>query len=157
MNSTQILELPKKLPEINLEENELETETQSVYGIVFPAKTKIDTNERKKLIFVSSPLKAYEKYTIEDNIEKAKGYCRDLLLKHQNCLAPHLFYTQILDDTNPYERKLGMKFALELLERCDEMYSYILDGYISSGMHKELTLAEKLKIPVNKIFLKSGE
>lgn len=110
--------------------------------------------ENKKLIFISSPLAPYGKYTMEDNIERTKKYTRELLLKHQNCIAPHLYYPNILNDFNFYERQLGLKFSLQLLELCQEMNCYILNGYISKGMYKELELADKLDIKVNKIFIK---
>lgn len=84
-----------------------------------------------KLVYICSPLKG----DIQGNIEKAIGYCREALLQDYNPIAPHIYYTQILDDTKAEERELGMKCGIELLPMCDELWVY---GEPSEGMKKEI-------------------
>lgn len=83
------------------------------------------------IIYVCSPLKG----NIEANIDKAKGYCRDIILQGNIPIAPHIYFTQFLDDTKEEERTIGMEAGIELLKLCDELWVY---GEHSYGMQKEI-------------------
>ena len=109
--------------------------------------------DRKKIVFVSSPLKAYGLYTIEDNIMQASQFCREVVMTGNVPIAPHVYFTQFLDDSNPYERQLGFTSGIELLKMCSEMNCYILNGYVSGGMNKEIEIANELGIKINNIYL----
>ena len=65
-------------------------------------------------------------------------------------VASHLLYPQILNDSNPRERELGLMFGLALLAICDEIWVFTEGGEISSGMAKEIEEAKRLGIPVRK-------
>lgn len=84
-----------------------------------------------KLVYICSPLKG----DIENNIKLAKEYCKMAL--ECNCLpiAPHIYFTQFLDDTNKKDRLLGMKCGMELLKFCDELWQF---GEPSEGMKAEI-------------------
>ena len=84
-----------------------------------------------KLVYICSPLKG----DIQGNIEKARGYCREALLQGYLPIAPHIYFTQFLDDTNEIERLLGMQCGIYLLPMCDELWVY---GEPSEGMQKEI-------------------
>lgn len=84
-----------------------------------------------KLVYICSPLKG----DIIGNIEKAKKYCVQAIEQDYIPIAPHVYFTQFLDDNNEEERKKGMQFGIELLKFCDELWVY---GKQSEGMKKEI-------------------
>lgn len=64
-----------------------------------------------KLTYICSPCRGdYEK-----NIIKAQEYCRKAMNDGLLPIAPHVYFTQFVDDTNPEERKLGLRCGLQLL------------------------------------------
>lgn len=95
-------------------------------------------------IFVCSPLRG----NIKQNIENAKRYCRAVIGKTGNVpIAPHLYFTNFLDDNINIERKLGIDFGLELLSECKEIWVFDYEG-ISEGMKAEIEEGNRLNIPV---------
>lgn len=63
-----------------------------------------------KLTYICSPCRGdYEK-----NIIKAQEYCREAMNDGLLPLAPHVYFTQFVDDSNPEERKLGLRCGLQL-------------------------------------------
>lgn len=94
-------------------------------------------------VFICSPYAG----DIERNCEIARALCRKAADRAYAPFAPHLVYPQLLNDSDPYERKKGMDFGLEFLEKCDEVWVYAENG-ISQGMKKEIELASSLGIPV---------
>lgn len=91
------------------------------------------------VIFVCSPLRNYSNGTYEQNIKKAKDYCRKLAKAGGNPVAPHLIYTQFLNDHTYEERDLGMTYALHLLPLVDYIFVFTDHGFVSSGMRGELS------------------
>lgn len=52
-----------------------------------------------KMTYICSPCRGdYEK-----NITKAQEYCREALLEGLLPIAPHVYFTQFIDDTHPKE------------------------------------------------------
>lgn len=99
---------------------------------------------KKKLVYICSPLRGdYEK-----NIRKAQEACAWVMLNFPDtiAIAPHIYFTQFLDDTNPNERSLGMEAGLALLEKCDELW--VIGNRVSEGMAAEIARAEELGIPI---------
>lgn len=106
-----------------------------------------------EMIYISSPwratgktakLRAYQRRHHAELVEKACKFvaeCGDIPI------APHLYFTQFLDDDTPEERSLGMTLGLEAIEYCDAMYVFT-DGVISDGMMNELQVAADLDLPV---------
>jgi len=85
-----------------------------------------------KYVYICSPLKG----DYETNIKNAKGYCRMALFEYGHIpIAPHIYFTQFLDDTNETERLIGMKCGLELLPLCDFFWQF---GEPSEGMKAEI-------------------
>ena len=96
-----------------------------------------------KKIFVSSPLAG----DYENNIKNAQKYCREVLLQGYMPLAPHVYYTNFLEENNEVERQLGMDMGLRWLAECDEIWVFNQNG-ISKGMQVEIDMATKLNIPI---------
>lgn len=94
-----------------------------------------------KHIFVCSPYRG----DVERNTERAKDYCRVVMEAGAMPLCPHLYFTQFLDDDNPYERTKGLMYGLELLEVCNELWHWPYpSGHLSEGMEAEIQRAEWL-------------
>lgn len=84
---------------------------------------------------------------VAKHIEYAKALTREALLYDHCAIAPHLYITDCLDDSDPEERKIGLEAALEILKRCDVMAVGQRFG-ISEGMAAEIAEAKRLKIPI---------
>lgn len=100
---------------------------------------------KKKLVYICSPLRGnYEK-----NTQNARDFCAWVMLNYPDKvpIAPHIYFTQFLNDTNPNERSLGLEAGLAILEKCDEVM--VFGDYISEGMAAELERASELGIPVS--------
>lgn len=72
------------------------------------------------------------------NKEVTKYYCRRIAEAGKRPVAPHLFYTQFMDDDDPEARRLGLDFSIKDLDECDSFLLVIVDGFISSGMRGEI-------------------
>lgn len=62
-------------------------------------------------------------------------------------IAPHLLFTQFLDDTKPNERSIGLEAGIALLDMCDEIWVYGLVNP-SEGMAAEIEYAKEYGIPI---------
>lgn len=82
----------------------------------------------------------------ETNIRRARGYCRFAVSKGCIPLAPHLLYPQFMDDGDREQRELGLRFALVLLGKCDELW--VFGDRISAGMSAEIVKAKKRGMPI---------
>ena len=97
------------------------------------------------LVYVASPFAG----DIEENAKRAKGYCRFAVSKGCIPLAPHLHYPQFMDENDAEQRLLGLRFALILLGRCDELW--VFGDRISHGMSKEISKAKRRGMPIRYI------
>ncbi|MBD5537794.1 MAG: hypothetical protein HDQ99_19520 [Lachnospiraceae bacterium] len=95
-----------------------------------------DKNRRK--VYVAS------KYAgdVDANVAAAIGYCRRVIDEGYMPVASHLLYPQILNDSDPEKRELGLMFGLALLRMCDEVWVF---GSVSSGVAQEIDEARRLK------------
>lgn len=100
---------------------------------------------RKKFVYICSPCRG----DYEANLQKARNYCRAVMTKRQDVvpIAPHLLFTQFLDDTKPTERSLGLEAGIALLDMCDEIWVFGLDNP-SEGMKGEIEYAKEHEIPI---------
>ncbi|MHB1654399.1 MAG: DUF7768 domain-containing protein [Desulfitobacteriaceae bacterium] len=94
-----------------------------------------------KVVYICSPLRG----DIERNIRKAQGYCRFAVTQGVVPLAPHMIFTQLLDDEIPEERAQGLLMGLELLKHCSEVY--VFGHRVSDGMQSEINAANQLGYP----------
>ena len=80
---------------------------------------------------------------VEANVAAAVDYCKYVI--RQNCIpvASHLLYPQMLDDSVPEQRELGLMFGLSLLAICDEVWCFG-DVSESAGVQQEIVEAKKL-------------
>lgn len=110
------------------------------------ALAKVAREEKAKaympLVYIASPFAG----DTEHNIERAKDFCRFAVSRGVMPLAPHLHYPQFMEDTDSEQRKLGLRFALILLSKCDELW--VLGERISEGMAIEINKAQRKGIPI---------
>jgi hypothetical protein len=105
-----------------------------------------------KKVFICSPYKSNRIHSVEQNVERAKELCKCAAQQNLAPFAPHLLYTQFLDDTLPESRTVGMDCGLAFLKMCNIMW---VDSRFppTEGMQIEINLAEKLQIPIVNIYL----
>jgi hypothetical protein len=97
---------------------------------------------RKQLVFICSPFNG----DTERNTVKAAGYCRFAYTKGFTPYAPHIHNPIFLDESIPEEREAGISLGLEVLKRCDELWSF--GKAASAGMQVELSNAKENGIPI---------
>ena len=111
-------------------------------------RRRFAAKNRRKIYVVS-------KYAgdVATNKENAVRFCRYVIGCGNMPVASHLLYPQILDDSSPHEREMGLMFGLALLALCDEVWIFTENGEISSGMKREIEEATQLGIPVRQLDL----
>jgi hypothetical protein len=90
-----------------------------------------------KRVFICHPFQ-----NKKENLEKTKLYCLLALEEHYNPISPALYYSQLLDDGDVNERKLGQICGLDILETCSELW--ICGNEITEGMSKEIEECYKI-------------
>jgi hypothetical protein len=105
-----------------------------------------------KLIILESPfagrgetLKARE-LDHQLNVQYAKAAMKHSLSLGESPMVSHLLYTQVLDDTIPSERALGISAGLAWRVRADASVVY-LDRGMSFGMIQGVLAAKEAGIP----------
>lgn len=89
----------------------------------------------RPLVYICSPYSG----DVAGNVKNARRYCRFAL--EQGCIpiAPHLLFTQFLDDSNLKERELGLHFGNVLMSQCREVW--VFGNSVSQGMDAEIRRA----------------
>lgn len=114
----------------------------------YEALSNIERDEKNKkhvylpIVYICSPFAG----DTERNILQARKYCKFAIDGGRIPLAPHLLYPQFMDDSDPAQRKAGLRFALILLTKCDELW--VFGKLITEGMNAEITKALYKGIPV---------
>ena len=104
----------------------------------------------RPLIFVCSPYRG----ETEANIQNARRYCRLVMKQGGIPFAPHLLFTQFLDEDKAAERRQGLRMGMEMLKLCDELWAF---GEPTEGMRMEIAQAEYLGIPVCRLDIAGGK
>lgn len=97
--------------------------------------------KKNKIVYVCSPLRG----DMERNIVRANYFSRFVFEKGCIPIAPHVIFTQFLDDAKPKERKRGIEMGIALLKLCDELW--VFGPTISEGMKTEIEVARKRGLP----------
>ena len=98
-----------------------------------------------RMIYICSPYAG----NTEENTAFARQACGYTIRQGAVPLAPHLLYPQILNDSVPEEREIGIRLGLDILERCEELW--ICGDRMSAGMKRETAYAKARGIPVRRI------
>lgn len=98
-------------------------------------------------VYIISRYRAKTEHQVEFNKEVARHFCRAIIDEGNAPVAPHLFYTQFLNDDYPDDREHGLNLGLEDLKNCQAFLLVMIDGIISDGMRNELEEVARLGIP----------
>lgn len=116
---------------------------------------RIETS--RPLVFICSPLAG----NLEHNIQNARMYCHFAMKKGAIPFAPHLLFTQFMDEHEEAERELGISFGLAMLEKCDSLWAFdgmsAPGGVVSRGMRVEIDKARKLGMLIKYFDMKCVE
>lgn len=102
------------------------------------------TGGEKPFTVIESPFSAPTTDDLVRNVQYAMLAVRDSLERGEAPYASHLFYTQMLDDNDQYERLLGMDAGLTICRRADQTAVY-LDLGLSRGMQYGIEAAQAAK------------
>ena len=107
----------------------------------YEALSSIENEERSlrtfmPIVYICSPYAG----DVETNVQKARRYCRFAVDKGYIPIAPHLLFTQFLNDDSPKERQLGIFFGNAVMSKCSEVW--VFGEYISNGMEAEIKRAK---------------
>lgn len=100
------------------------------------------------MIFVSSPYRG----DTEENLKKAREYCRDCIFTYTEndiphmVIAPHLLLPQFMDDNDPEERQFALSMCLDAVRKSDEVHVY--GDILTEGMKRELEEASQHGVPI---------
>ncbi|MEG1195145.1 MAG: DUF4406 domain-containing protein [Clostridia bacterium] len=111
---------------------------------------------KKQLVFICSPYRG----DVEVNLQKARNYCHLAFVQGDRMsapiipFAPHLLFTQFLDDSKASERDAGLCLGLSMLARCDQLWVF---GAPTQGMALEIQEAKRLHIPIRSFDAEGNE
>lgn len=96
-------------------------------------------------VFICTPYRG----DIKKNVRNAKIICGNVARNGNAVFAPHLLYTQFLNDELEQERDLGINSGIEFMNDCDWLFYWPTSvKEISEGMFKEIMKAASLGIEV---------
>ena len=93
-----------------------------------------------------SPFAAPSPERMAQHVRWAQALSRQIWADGFWPILPHLYTPQFLDDTDPADRAVGLRWGLDLLERCVLMY--VCDVPPSTGMQGELARAQAFDLPM---------
>lgn len=91
------------------------------------------------VVFVCSPYGGKQA-----NVDRAINYCLMEISMGNVPYAPHVFFSQMLDEST--DRQLGIDMGIEILQRTDELH--VWGDTITAGMQIEIEEAENVGLPV---------
>ena len=89
-------------------------------------------------VYIMSRYRAATEKEQEFNREVARYFAKQITYEGKVPVAPHLFYTQFLNDAIPGERENGLKFGIFDLRASQEFLLVVIDGIISEGIQNQL-------------------
>ena len=95
-------------------------------------------------VIIESPYKGFD---LIDNLDYARRCMWHSLLQGESPFVSHLLYTQVLDDTVPDQREMGMTLARNWYEVADLCAVYT-DRGISWGMEQGIEYANSIGLQV---------
>ena len=103
-------------------------------------------------VYIISRYRAFTESGMEFNRKVARYFCRKVVLEGKIPVAPHLFYTQFLD-----ERQIGLEIGLKELREADEFLLIIIGGRISEGMRREIRQATRARMRGRVVYMTRKE
>lgn len=91
----------------------------------------------RPIVYICSPYSG----DTERNIKNAKRYSRFAVDKHYLPIAPHIYFTQFMDNCIPEERDTAIFMNWVLMSKCVELW--VFGDTVSSGMKAEIERAKR--------------
>lgn len=91
----------------------------------------------RPVVYICSPLAG----DMAQNQEKARTYCRYAMDSGFIPIAPHIYFTQFMNDNSKKERDLALFMDIVLLSKCAELW--VFGERITSGMSIEIEKAKR--------------
>lgn len=112
----------------------------------YEAFTNIEKEEKaanfRPIVYICSPYSG----NVNHNIEVARKYCRFAVDKHYIPIAPHILFTQFMNDEIPEERETAIFMNFVLMSKCVEMW--VFGDVISKGMQSEINRAKRKNMKI---------
>ncbi len=121
----------------------------------FAALSRIEQQEKKKrkrkkarkepsypIVYICSPYSG----DTERNVENARKYSRFAVENQCLPIAPHIYFTQFMNDELPEERNMALSMNQILLRKCTELWAF--GDIISKGMKAEISYAKRKHIKI---------
>ena len=105
------------------------------------------TVPKMRRVFVESPYASPTQEGVDRHLAYAQAAMADCLKRSEAPFLSHLLFTQVVDDTKPEERALGMRAGFAFAEVCAATVVY-QDLGISPGMKEGIVLAEQADRPI---------
>jgi hypothetical protein len=106
---------------------------QNITGRIYPYMPKV---------FICSPFAG----ETARNTASARRYCAFAAALNRIPFAPHIFFSQFMDDDDPEQRDLCIFMGTVFLDSCREVW--VFGSSISRGMATEIAHANRRGIPV---------
>lgn len=106
-----------------------------------------EETEKKKVAYICSPYRSDTTEGVNSNKAYARQLVKCAIEEGYTPICPHLYITEVLNDSNPAEREQGLRVGLELLKACDVLIIGGAHG-ISDGMFAEIKQAEQLGLEI---------
>lgn len=108
----------------------------------YEALTKIEQEAKalrafRPVVYICSPLAG----DLVKNQENARTYCRFAVEAGCVPIAPHIYFTQFMNDNDRKERDLALFMDIVLLSKCAELW--VFGEEITSGMSIEIEKAKR--------------
>lgn len=95
-------------------------------------------------VYIISRYRAATQKQQEFNRDVARYFCKAVVDSGRVPVAPHIYYTQFLDDNFQDDRETGLGLGLWELRNSQEFLLVIIDGVISEGMQNEIQEVSRL-------------
>lgn len=102
------------------------------------AEEKKAARAYRPIVYICSPYAG----DIEKNVERARLYSRFAVESGCIPLTVHLLYPQFMNDDDPTERELALRFGNILMSKCTEVWVFAGHG-VSNGMASEIAYAKR--------------
>lgn len=106
----------------------------------------------KPLVIIESPYSG----DIEGNLQYVRRCLRDSLSRGEAPIASHALLTQLLDDTDPAQRQLGIEAGLAWYRVADKCVVYADRGW-SSGMYEGALRAAEHHVAIEVRYIEREE
>ncbi len=90
------------------------------------------------MVYICSQYHADTKEQLEINIQVAKWAAYQEAKRGLIPIAPHLYFTQFMDDSVPQDRYFGMQAGKRLMNQCSTFRVITVENKISEGMATEI-------------------